>query len=199
VRLRRAVARATTTVRSQAKTAVLGLVYGIGPAEMAGKLGIPEEEALRIRGAFLATYPGIRAFMANAKAFAARHGAYVVVGRTQLLQQLQVGKSGRQSCDTSLTEPVPTQVQLLQLREAGKCCRQGGSTRASNGVVGKVKVLQLREVREGSRKDCGTRHTNGVVEEVESLQLREMRENCRKGCSTRVAYAVASQQELPRP
>jgi DNA polymerase I-like protein with 3'-5' exonuclease and polymerase domains len=103
----------TPAMRSQAKTAVLGLVYGIGPAEMAGKLGIPEEEAVRIRGAFLATYPGIRAFMANARAFAARHGYVVTL-------------SGRKRWLPDIASPVSAKKQYAE-RQAVNSIVQGSA------------------------------------------------------------------------
>lgn len=88
-------ASVTPVMRSRAKTVVLGLMYGLGQAETARKLGVSEAQAREARDAFLRAYPGVKRFMDAAKGFAARHGYVVTMtGRKRWLRGINASDAG---------------------------------------------------------------------------------------------------------
>ena len=53
----------TADLRHSSKENVYALLYGMGPARLADKLGITDREAAELRQALLAALPGIQAWM----------------------------------------------------------------------------------------------------------------------------------------
>lgn len=91
-------AEVTTEERQQAKVVALGIVYGMGPADMARKLALSLDEAMRLRERFLATFPGIRRFMEGVKGVARQRGAVrSLAGRRRPLPDMTASHAGRRA------------------------------------------------------------------------------------------------------
>lgn len=60
--------------RRKAKAINFGIIYGISPFGLANNIGCSQGEARAFIEAYFARYPGIRAFMEQAKSFAREHG-----------------------------------------------------------------------------------------------------------------------------
>jgi DNA polymerase-1 len=75
--------------RQQAKVVSLGIVYGLGVAELAHKLCLAESAASRLRAQFLEQFPGVQRFLGAARAFARRHGfVLTLAGRRRYLPDI---------------------------------------------------------------------------------------------------------------
>jgi DNA polymerase-1 len=89
-------ASVTSAQRNTAKTLTLGLIYGMGHAAAARKLGIPQQEAYELKEAFLLRFPGVGLFFSNARMFAARYGhVLTLAGRQRLLPDIICDDDGR--------------------------------------------------------------------------------------------------------
>lgn len=60
--------------RRRAKAINFGIIYGISPFGLAANIGVAQSEAKAFIGAYFERYPGIRAYMDNARLFAREHG-----------------------------------------------------------------------------------------------------------------------------
>ena len=77
-------------VRRKAKAINFGIIYGISPFGLARQLSIPQDEARAYIAAYFERYPGIRAYMERAKAFAREHGFVTTIfGRRCWLPGIQ--------------------------------------------------------------------------------------------------------------
>ena len=77
--------RVTPEQRRQAKVVSLGILYGIGAAEAAKKLGVDLADAARTKSLFLQRYPAVGRFMDSVKRFAAAHGYIVTMAARRRL------------------------------------------------------------------------------------------------------------------
>jgi DNA polymerase I-like protein with 3'-5' exonuclease and polymerase domains len=80
----------TPEQRKQAKTVVLGLVYGMGANDTGRKLGLSSNQAHELHGRFLASFPRLATYInSTAPAFARKYGHVVtLVGRRRLLPDI---------------------------------------------------------------------------------------------------------------
>ncbi len=79
----------TDTQRRNAKTANFGIIYGISAFGLSERLGIPRGEAKELIEGYLATYPGVAAYMEKSIEVARRDG-YVttILGRRRYLPDI---------------------------------------------------------------------------------------------------------------
>lgn len=91
-------AAVTPAQRLQAKTVVLGLVYGMGLADTAAKLGLSESDAAGTRAAFQRRFPGVQQFVRRAQEFTDRHGyAPTLTGRRRDLPEIRHADGNRKA------------------------------------------------------------------------------------------------------
>lgn len=89
----------TEAQRKQAKTCVLGLVYGIGAVETARKLDITVQEAHRLHNSFLSRFPKLATFLHHTSIlFAKKYGHVVTLtGRRRLLPEINDTNNSQKS------------------------------------------------------------------------------------------------------
>ena len=79
--------------RSSCKSLLLGIMYGMGAASIASRLGLSMEDAQKIIDGFYNSYPKVKSWMDNSKDFAYANG-YVedLFGRRRRLPEMQMPK-----------------------------------------------------------------------------------------------------------
>ncbi len=81
----------TKQLRSRAKAVNFGIVYGIGDYSLACDIGTTRKEAAEYIASYLATYPGVDAYLKNTVAEAKEHGYVTTLfGRRRYIPELAV-------------------------------------------------------------------------------------------------------------
>ena len=104
----------TAELRGSSKESIYSLLYGMGPARLADRLGITDREAAKLRQALLDALPGVQAWMGRVLEECERTGEHLVTSRQRLSRQLG-GKQRPESCASKPGSMCPTSVcPLLQ-------------------------------------------------------------------------------------
>ncbi len=100
----------TPMLRSRAKAVNFGIVYGIGAFSLAGDLGISTGEAKAYIDSYLATYPGVAAYM-QASVEDARESGYALTlyGRRRRIPELRVSNKVTQKFGERVAMNSPLQ------------------------------------------------------------------------------------------
>jgi DNA polymerase-1 len=88
----------TNNERTQFKTVVLGIIYGIGPKALSSKLSLSVTECQQLIQKFLAKFPQIQEFMTKSITQAQRRGyVHTIHGRRRLLEDIKSTDSAKRS------------------------------------------------------------------------------------------------------
>jgi DNA polymerase I-like protein with 3'-5' exonuclease and polymerase domains len=88
----------TNQERTQFKTVVLGIIYGIGPKALSSKLSLSVTECQQMINKFLAKFPKIQEFMSKSISQAQRRGfVHTLHGRRRLLEDIKSDDSAKRS------------------------------------------------------------------------------------------------------
>ena len=100
----------TPSMRSAAKAVNFGIVYGISEFGLAKDIGISRFEARKYISGYFEQYPGVKAYMDNAVAFAKEHGfAESLLGRRRYLPELTSAKFPIRSFGERVAMNMPIQ------------------------------------------------------------------------------------------
>jgi DNA polymerase-1 len=90
--------KVTNQERTQFKTVVLGIIYGIGPKALSSKLSLSVTECQQMINKFLAKFPKIQEFMSKSISQAQRRGfVHTIHGRRRLLEDIKSDDSAKRS------------------------------------------------------------------------------------------------------
>jgi DNA polymerase-1 len=88
----------TNHERTQFKTVVLGIIYGIGSKALSTKLSLSVTECQQMINKFLAKFPKIQEFMSKSISQAQRRGfVHTIHGRRRLLEDIKSDDSAKRS------------------------------------------------------------------------------------------------------
>jgi DNA polymerase-1 len=109
----------TEEMRRRSKTINFGVIYGMGEAALAKRLGIPRQEAARFIDAYFERYRGVHEFMEKTMADARRaEVVYTLFGRRRLLPDLRNTDRMRRAQAERIAQNTPIQgtaADLLKL------------------------------------------------------------------------------------
>ena len=109
----------TDDMRRQSKTINFGVIYGMGEAALAKRLGIARSEAARFIDAYFQRYRGVNEFMEKTMADARRTEAvHTLLGRRRLLPELRSSDRMRRAYAERIAQNTPIQgtaADLLKL------------------------------------------------------------------------------------
>jgi DNA polymerase I len=109
----------TEEMRRRSKTINFGVIYGMGEAALAKRLGIPRAEAARFIDAYFARYRGVHEFMERTMAEARRaESVRTLLGRRRLLSDLRSSDRMRRAQAERIAQNTPIQgtaADLLKL------------------------------------------------------------------------------------
>jgi DNA polymerase-1 len=109
----------TEEMRRRSKTINFGVIYGMGEAALAKRLGIPRQEAARFIDAYFERYRGVHEFMEKTMADARRaEVVYTLFGRRRLLPDLRNTDRMRRAQAERIAQNTPiqgTSADLLKL------------------------------------------------------------------------------------
>lgn len=88
----------TSNERTQFKTVVLGIIYGIGPKALSSKLSLSVSECQQMIQKFLAKFPKIQEFMSKSISNAQQRGfVHTIHGRRRLLEDIKSSDPAKRS------------------------------------------------------------------------------------------------------
>ena len=109
----------TEEMRRRSKTINFGVIYGMGEAALAKRLGIPRVEAARFIDAYFVRYRGVHEFMERTMAEARRtESVHTLLGRRRLLPDLRSSDRVRRAQAERIAQNTPIQgtaADLLKL------------------------------------------------------------------------------------
>jgi len=123
----------TAEMRSRAKAINFGVIYGMGARALAVQIGVRQAEAQSFIDQYFATYPGVRAFIDEAKERARREGwVATMLGRRRLLPDILSQNNRVRSFQERIAVNTPIQgtaadlIKLAMLR-LDRALREAGS------------------------------------------------------------------------
>lgn len=126
----------TKEMRRKAKEVNFGIMYGIGPFGLAGRLGIPQGEAKKIIATYFERFPGVREYIDGTLEAARREGfVSTLLGRRRFLPEINSrnfpvrSNAERQAINMPIQGTAADMIKLAMIRIHRRIDAEGWKTR----------------------------------------------------------------------
>ena len=159
VRRDRSLLRASTTIHKNAKAVNFGIVYGIGEYSLSQDLDISVKQAKEYIESYLASYPGVSAYLSDIVKYATEHGSGdTLYGRIRYIPEIQ-SKNGvmrkfgeRVAMNSPIQGTAADIIKIAMINTHARLPKEGLDARLILQVHDEIVVDLLRSEREQVEK-----------------------------------------------